>query len=879
MQWIVIITMYHSLFDNVTPNTLILTVNSRLSRHLHAQYDRYQQSLNKPAWETPTILPLQTWLTQQFHLTNSDNHFLLTAFQAECIWQDIIQSSQLAKDIAQPAQMAKLVKQAHDLLQQWQVPLAELEPYAEQNETRCLITWIHLFEKRCAEKKWITESALPAWIQTQGKFEQRSSKVNHILLMGFDDISPALQALIHYLESFTRVIIPALPFHSESTIQTTLSQTRDEIDSMAKWIKYHFEKNPTGQLGCIIPDIEKQRQLVERIFSNYFERDQFNISAGIPLTQHHLIQTAIQILNWCESPMPIENVAYLLQSPYFCENETEKNIGAQIDAYLRQQNKLQVHIIDLYQPLSVLTTQCGLLSQLRILSAYAAESATEKLSPSRWAQRWIDLLHSIGWPGQHTQNTAEFQVLERFKKIMLSFSQLNFIYGTLTHRRALSLLISLMQQTIFQAKSHDEPIQIMGTLEASTIIFDAVWIMGLHDGVWPATTKPHPLIPYPLQQHYQMPHATAKRELLFCERMTKRLENAAKYVVFSSPSSEGEQHLFPSRLLSAIPMVTADQLTGMSTISKIKKMAQHQNQITLEDEHANPVSDFTAIRGGTDIIKLQALCPFRAFATIRLHAKPLSQPIVGMTPMMKGILMHHVLFKIGETITDHATLCALSETELTEHIDNAIHSTMIDNKVPPSFFYDIEKKRLQQLIRAWLLFEKNRPFFRIVEREVSHTITVNQLPLQIRLDRIDQLEDGSLLLIDYKSRPQSISGWFQERIKEPQLPLYAAFLSSPHSPFAGVTFASVQMRNMKFSGLIHETHLYANNKTMGLIPINVIKNAMERDTWEKAIQTWKRDFEKLANDFSNGKATVDPLDPTVCASCDLKPVCRYHEYV
>jgi len=864
------------LFKKITQqNTIVLTANSRLARHLQSNFDQYQQSQKLIAWETPQILPLQSWLELQFYKTNKKDQLLLTDFQEECIWQEIISASKL--DVLQPTQLVKLVKQACDILMQWNITLDILQPFSEQNEVRCLIEWISQFRQYCFEKNWITRAELPQLLQTQ-----TLTLPKKIILIGFDDLNPVLKSLFEIIEKDISIETEFLTKNNIYKKQIILKNTDEEIKTAAKWLKMQWEKNPDKKFGCVIPDLEKMRTKVQRIFLEYFAIEQINLSAGIALSKHNMIYTALTALKWCYTDLPIQEVSALLQSPYLALNENEKNAGAQIDALLREKNKMQISIADVYSVIPKIQSrypEITLLSRLRALINYYHEKKSVELLPSTWAQHFICALKIIEWPAHHTQNSAEFQVLERFKKVMHSFSQLDFIYPTLKYKRALQLLNSMTQQTLFQAKSHDEPIQIMGALEASGILFDSLWVMGLHDGAWPAASKPHPLIPYAIQQQHNMPHATAKRELQFCQHMTKRLENAAKQVIFSSPASEGDQQFFPSRLIQEIAVIKYSELLLSNELSIAEKIFQHKRIESCEDNVAPIISDFTNIHGGSNILKLQALCPFRAFATIRLKATALNQPVIGITPITKGILVHDVLHKIWGEINDHQLLNALTDESLTELIQSNIEKTFTEKDYQTHqphnhYFFSLEKKRLLILIKNWLTLEKSRPYFRVQERETECNIQIKNLPIKIRLDRIDQLSDGSLFLIDYKTGLNNINGWFQERLTDPQLPLYAVFQANSQVSFSGIGFAQVKTGEMKLRGVIHEKHLYAENKTLGLIPVNKIKSEINF-SWDILTDQWKKSLETLADDFCNGIANVDPMDETICKTCDLKPICRY----
>ena len=853
-----------------SPNATILTANSRLARYLQQEFAKKQ---TQPT-ETPSILPLSTWLEKLFHQTNTVGSLLLSDFQAQCLWEEIILQSKLTDNLLQPTQMTKLVKQAFDILTDYQIPLETLSAFQSQPEVNCLLIWIAQFQKRCLQNNWVNPCELPYLLQ-QRDIKNPITLPPKIILMGFDDINPSLTQLFSQWENRITIETETLTVPHAIAKKVILNDPDHELKTMAQWAKTQWDKNPTAQIGCVIPDLANKRAQVQRVFAEIFcidailpgtttETMPFNISAGIPLSQHNMIETALTLLRWCHTQLPIEILSHIVQSPYFCRNEDEKNQGAQMDAQLREKNHLTVSVGDLYavMPLSW-------RSRFDAFITHFNEKKFSETLPSVWASHFTNLLKAIGWPSTRTQNSTEFQVLERFKKCLFEFSQLDYFFPKINFKHALHLLTTLTQQTLFQPKSHHESIQIMGTLEASSILFDAMWVMGLHDGIWPAPTKPHPLIPQAIQQQFNTPHATAKRELQFYTKMTTRLITAAEYVIFSSPEKEGDQYYSPSKLIDFIPLV--DKNTFDFNDQNITQEIFFTKKIeSFEDHNAPIISDFSTIQGGSSILKLQALCPFRAFASIRLKAKTLNSPTIGIPAMAKGVMIHEILCTLWNELKDQQALSALTETELNDLIEKHIENTFlkIKNHTHQDYFYSVEKMRLKNLIRKWLLFEKERPYFRVIANESSCDIKINQLPLQIRLDRIDQLNDGSLFLIDYKTGSNSITGWFQERLTDPQLPIYAAF--APTAAYASIAFAEVRNADIKFKGVAQESI-----KTIsGIIPINKIKNAQEIFSWETLIATWKKSLEQLSDDFCNGHAIVDPIKPEVCLTCDLKSVCR-----
>src|SRR5262249_36938161 len=67
---------------------------------------------------------------------------------------------------------------------------------------------------------------------------------------------------------------------------------------------------------------------------------------------------------------------------------------------------------------------------------------------------------------------------------------------------------------------------------------------------------------------------------------------------------------------------------------------------------------------GSRIFELQSLCPFRAFAELRLGAQPLEQMTAAVDSRDRGILIHAALADIWEELKTSAELVARNPEEL-----------------------------------------------------------------------------------------------------------------------------------------------------------------------------------------------------------------------
>jgi RecB family exonuclease len=187
-------------------------------------------------------------------------------------------------------------------------------------------------------------------------------------------------------------------------------------------------------------------------------------------------------------------------------------------------------------------------------------------------------------------------------------------------------------------------------------------------------------------------------------------------------------------------------------------------------------------------------------------------------------------------------------------------------------YLEIEEYRLTALISAWLEYESTRQAFEVAETEAKRTIHVAGLSFDLRLDRIDRLNDGSLLVIDYKSGEVTPRSWDLPRPDDVQLPLYAGFALDQNEELGGLVFAKVRAGNLAFAGRVGN----AKATLLANLPANssLVKEAF---TAELLID-WRDHIEQLARDFAAGHAEVDPRDPPkTCERCGLQTLCRIAE--
>ncbi len=883
---------YQTLFSNLSATTTLVTVNRRLSRFIEARYNEYQQQQGLTSWPSLVCLPLATWLntTWQNALDAGfiDATRLLTSLQESVLWETILYQSALQTPLLRITETAQHIANAYQLLKQWDVNLNEF--YDFQVDNQALTTWVTEFENYIAQHNLCDHNKMIDDLVNVSK-RQKITNDECIYLIGFDQLSPKLQSLFEQIKNFTAVSEfqfneKAIP--EKQHVYCCQDQTH-EIAAMVEYARICYKKNQT--LACVVPDLANLKYPLIRKFCEAFSPTLLltqqeplanlavNISIGQALSDYPIIDTALHLLNLLNHEIKINDISNLLRSPFIGGGKIEFTHRANLDAELRamrnyhvdldilinyaQQAEPNTYRLFCYSP--VLVSQ---LQQLQVIT----KNLPQKQTITTWCVLFKKILEIFSWPGDDELTFQAQQTQKRFYELLSECDQLNIILNDMSLQQALNTITKLAKQTIFQATVAEKPIQIVGLLEAAGLHFDHIWVMGMDDENWPSKPNPNPFIPHAIQKKYCLPHSNAERELAFCQTITDRLLHSAETVIFSYHKNKDDHEQAVSPLLTQISL-THSQLGLAETIEEV--IFSTQQLEWLNDEIAPKLAANEIIHGGTLILKEQAACPFRAFAHIRCHAQGLETPQLGLNAMERGTIIHRALEIIWRKLGDSERLQQLAPSQLNNIIQQAARDALLPimqkhAKTLKTRFISLELNRIEKIITRWLHLEKKRPVFKVIAIEDRRQVNFSGLTLNLSVDRIDQLGNGSLLIIDYKTGKTNIHNWFGERLEEPQLPLYCI---THDQAIQGISFAQVQAKEMHYAGIVAEGYIADGIKTLA-----EIKHAAGFYEWDQLVNQWQENLTQLAHNFQAGIATVDPNDVNKnCAYCDLQAFCRINE--
>ncbi len=872
----------NKLLSLIEKDAIILTPNHRLGLHLQKQIDQEELNVGKMFWPSNKILSFDTWIK---NLWNNlfDKKILLNPYQENVLWEETIKNyyeqfeeKQFSYNIAKLIPFAKSAKEAFDILNNWDIAISELQQFVKANiilskEIITFIEWVHKFNDTLNKHEFIVTSALTKIISQAIKNNRINKLPKKIILVGFEQItfSPMQKNLLHALTT-KNCSITEFDFN---TIKAKINRVnfftqKEEITAMAYWAKKILDSNPIATIGCIIPNLTTTRPLIERIFIEVFNSNlslykqindysqiatlPFNFSAGKKLNDYKIINIALNILKLGTNILDIDIIQSLLTSSFL--NGANIEFFHRVALARKLQNNFDTKNI-LYKIAST-PADCAILKKNITKYQQTLSDSKNFFLPSIWSTIFATLLQDLGWPGDTTLTSVEFQIVERWNKLLNEFATLDLILKELNFSNAIKKLEKMAAQIIFQPKAENKQINILGILEASGINFDYIWLGGMNNNNFPSSVKPNPFLPIKLQQKLNMPHAKAIKELEFSKALFQRITQSAKEVIVSFAKQDQNIECQPSPLIKKISEINLND-SDLNNSSKLNTLIyQSSNLEKFLDSKAPLISENENISGTADILKLQALCPFQAFATYRLHAKNK----VDNNKFLRGELTHKALELIWKKLQHQSKLLVMSDGELKEFISSTIDIAIREISITKKYnlkinFNKIEKKCLERLLYEWLEFEKSRQDFEVVDIEKTNITSFGGLKLKLRSDRIDKEADGSYLIIDYKTSKvsPSVNKWYGDRPEEPQLPLYCI---TANEKIDGIGFATLNLK---------EKNKKIKSKT----------RKEDEEAWEQLLQEWSKVLTNLATKFYEGDAVIDPKNiPETCDKCNLALLCR-----
>jgi len=389
------------------------------------------------------------------------------------------------------------------------------------------------------------------------------------------------------------------------------------------------------------------------------------------------------------------------------------------------------------------------------------------------------------------------------------------------------------------------------------MIVGGLFCSGCDAARWPGPPAPDAFIPLSVQLAAGIPEASAEGQLELARRALAAWRASTPELILSYAATDEDAEQAPSGLLHG--------LAAWQPAARLLVAVPAAPLESLADAAGPTWSRERRVAGGVRALELQAECPFRAFAQLRLAAAPLPEPAAGVDPRLRGRVLHGALERLWHELRGSAALRALSPGMQDERVRAAVAAAMAAELATPglelpAMLVRAEQRRAAAVIGSLLEAEREREPFDVVEIEAKRPLQLGDFELNVRLDRVDRLGDGRAAILDYKTGGAEGFDAHAERLRRPQLPCYALAW--------GGEVAAVATVHLRRDGVRWRGAADAD----GRLP-EVRGVASADGDWPQLLARWRTGLGALLREFTAGAAAVTPL-PRACEHCHLAALCR-----
>ena len=841
-----------------------------------------QLARGERAWRSPDVLAASAWLRreceQRAEAAPQKWPRILAATEEWWLWREVAREAGAEAAFLSIEALAESLRGAAARAFEWGLGGTGAAP---GSEAQLLKEAQRLFDARCRELGASSVAALLASLEPAAGDRKP-------LLCGFDALPRQLARLSGAAAG--RDANPGAQALPARAVRTADAQA--QLEAIAAWCRLRLSAQPDARLLVILPGSAAARERLAALIAGALDpagflgasdsaRSLVAIEGGEPLASLALPAQALrslEILAGAEADM--DALGCWLTAPYWTAPSAVAR--ASLTQSLRERGVARLDLRTLLGALQLVPRELkGAARDLEALLRRAGGALGEgSASPRRWSERFEAALATLGWPGALPAEGALQQTRLRWRELLEEFGELAGSVAFLGRQSAVEELRSLALRTAYRPADEDAPVTISPMLADPVVVYDGLWVASLSADVLPLPVAPDPFLPLAAQLAAGMPEASAALRRAQAQGLMSAWRRGARELVLSVPALEEDLELLPS------PLLAGHALSEEPGHAIWLPLLLHRHGCTegREDASGGPFSSPGPLPGGTRALTLQNECPFRAYAELRLGARAPESAEPGVPMDQRGLLLHTALQLLWERLGDSAGLAALSgarlEALIGECVARAARALQVEvrgrrrrGRPVPDGQFDLfsvlspalsrECARAQALILRLCELERTRAPFAVAAIEHMTELALAGARVRMRLDRVDSVAGGRIVL-DYKSGRPGSPDWFGERPTHPQLLAYLAALGSDVLALATVNLTA---REVRFTGVA---------ASAGLLPrvraVPAVTGAAALD-WAVQQRSWLALIERLIREFLAGTARVDPA-PGACDYCHLADLCR-----
>ncbi len=848
----------------LTDGASVVTATRQRAVAVRLAYAAGAVSAGQRVWRSPDVLAWRSWLEREWSRDGDLLERVLRPSEEWLLWREVgAQAVRDARPLFRDA-MTEGLRRAATLVAEWEIPAAALHGLPG-SETQVFSRALVAFERRC-EEAGVTASMHLA--------RRLAARARHGRALRFAGCAPLSAAQRRF------GALSAVPLdRTARALLATADDPDHELELVADWALRHLTTDPSRRLLVVLPEAPARAAQLERILKGVLapqEWSTFDVGEAAPvfareggnaLLSYGRIAHALEALAVCVEPLEFDRVSRWLRAPFWADPSPAER--ARIELWLRSRGRNTLDARQLLEELRHAPAlrapgAAGLAARLRVaLEALGRGTA----APRVWVDRFRAALEGLGWPGSSALTSADAQLLARFTELLRDFASLGFLAHELGVGEALTLLRELAARVAFEAATGDTPVTVTGALSDPVVGYHGIWVAGLQAHAWPPPAQPDPFVPWQLQRAAGIPQATAAGQLSSAHGALVAWRRAATELVVSYARQVDDAPGVPSPLLAGLDLKAL--ATAGRTESYAARIRHAAAPEELVDERGPAWNRAAPLPAGTRSLELQNLCAFRAFAELRLGAVELEAPVRGIDRRLRGKLLHGALEKLWRELGGSDGLAQHSQPTLVRLIERQVRTaaTEILEREAGEFkprLNEREIRRAARLIGELCELERGRTPFVVEAVELERHVVLPAGTLDLRLDRVDRLEDGSRVILDYKSGRGGTQRWFDEPVSHPQL---LAYLLAVDGDIAALATAHVARSGAEFRGVA------ARSGVLPKVGARAEPNGRSAPDWERQVVVWRAIATRLIERFVSGDAAVAPIEGA-CDHCHLHALCR-----
>lgn len=800
------------------------------------------------AWETPAIRTYAAWLEELWLEHAPEAVPPLSVGQSDALWRNVIAESPASRDLIGHGGAAAWAQDAWRLLARWRIDPRAQRAGTDQLDYGAFLDWCRGYRRRLDEHGWLDRAELEARLTARAL-----NGAARVVAADLEDTYPARAALFSHLEDHgVEVGMASAPRVAATRRAVRLADSTEELRAALAWAKRRLEASPQARIAVVLTGVAERYAEIERALAGALAdlAPGLGWAGGAPLGADPTVGAAYSALTLLEPTTGYAALGRWLRSPFFASTAAESFACAQLDRRLRGELRSRLAFAASYRcGLKELLAQTVPQTAAALAAGLAALGSVRRATPSRWAHLFTRFLVAVGW-----QPPSERATLTAWQGSLDELARLTAVMGEVRLADALAELERILARAAAPALPL-AGVHVLGELDAVGPGYDAVWLTGFTDTAWPEPPRGNPLLPLALQRAHEMPYSSPRDAQARSARKLERVLERTRDVVVSWPARVYDYETEPSPVLRSWPALSSDEVRDLTG-------ATRSGTTRIRETVPDPAPPHGGDRlpGGAGALGRQARCPLRAFCEYRLGARALERLGLGLSPRLRGIATHRAAEILLEGLPTQVEL-ATRAGAVAPSVDRALGRMFGAARAQLGELYALEAEQLGRLLVALLEQEAARAPFRVRALEQKLDLVVERWTLGVRVDRIDELADGSIAIIDYKTGERASSAdWFSPRLRDAQVPLYACY--AEQSVGAAVV-ARVTPSDTSYSGLWRD----------GAFPGRPARQAAEP---EAQLDLWRVQLVELASELAAGDTRI-LLGSHEEAAREYAPLTRVHE--